>query len=125
MRLKESHRKQLIGTKGEELAAQILVSEGYLILGRNFRTAYGEIDIIAQKDTQIVFVEVKTRTNRNYGYPEDSITQSKRSHMLSSADAYIQEQDGGITDWRIDVIAIDCTPAGQICGYEWFENAIT
>lgn len=124
MRLNKS-RKQFIGSRGEDFASGILQSRGYQILARNFHTAYGEIDIIAVKDNELVFVEVKTRTNRNYGYPEEAITQLKRMHMINSVDAYLQEQSGVVTDWRIDVIAIDCTPNGEIVAYEWFENAIT
>lgn len=125
MRLPKSNKNRRTGAIGEEFAAGILLSSGYQILARNFRTPYGEIDIIATNGTQLVFVEVKTRSNRHYGFPEDAITQTKQAHMISSADAYLQDQPGDWSDWRIDVISVDCSSDGSITGYEWFENAIS
>jgi putative endonuclease len=100
-------RRQRIGQWGETRAAQYLEGKGYEILARNVRTAYGEIDMIARDRTGLVFVEVKTRTNLKYGYPEQAVTRSKMEHMVAAAQAYMTDHtDLEGWGWRIDVIAL-------------------
>ena len=101
-----SNSKQQLGRWGEDRAANFLVKKGYLIIERNARTKYGEIDIIADQEGMTVFVEVKTRSGTNSGYPEDSITYQKRRHLYNSALSYLQANPHLEGDWRIDVIAI-------------------
>ena len=119
-----SSRRQALGQWGESLAAEHLADLGYEILARNVRTPYGEIDLLARQDDQLVFVEVKTRSNRAYGDPETSITEKKRAHLIAAAQAYLQTHPAPNTDWRIDVIAIRKRPAGQAPEIVHFENAI-
>lgn len=95
-----------LGRWGEETAARFLVSKGYEVLARNYRTSYGEIDLIVCKERQLVFVEVKTRTSTQFGNPEDAVNDEKQAHMLAAAQAYLQENPTEEMDWRIDVIAI-------------------
>lgn len=118
-------RQQVIGKWGESLAADFLSKKGYKILARNFRTEYGEIDLIVTREDVLIFVEVKTRTSNEFGYPEDAITKQKREHLLDSAQAYLQNHPEFEGDWRIDVIAIwrkDRNAPQQIIH---FENALT
>lgn len=99
--------RQNLGKFGEARAAEHLLEYGYAILGKNVRTPYGEIDIVASKGPLTVFVEVKTRRSHTFGYPEESVTELKQERMMLSAQAYLQthpELDG---DWQIDVIAIE------------------
>ncbi|MDH5507960.1 MAG: YraN family protein [Anaerolineae bacterium] len=98
--------KQALGRWGEAMAAKYLSQKGYAIIERNFRTEYGEIDLVAKIEQTVVFVEVKTRTTPSYGYPEEAITAEKMEHMWAAAQAYIQAHSEAQTDWRIDVIAI-------------------
>lgn len=114
---------QALGRWGEQKAAAFLEKHGYRIIERNFRTPYGEIDIIAQRDSVYVFVEVKTRRSTSFGLPEEAITQRKRTHILASAQAYLQKKADLNSDWRIDVIAVQ-TEANQP-KITHFENAIT
>lgn len=72
---------QAIGANGEETAARFLISRGYAILDRNFRTRYGELDIVAQDGVQIVFVEVKTRKNADFANAAEAVTPSKRRKL--------------------------------------------
>jgi len=113
-----------VGVWGESLATEYLQGKGYDILGRNIRTPYGELDIIARKGWVTVFVEVKTRRSSVFGLPEEAITAKKRQHLIQSAQAFLQEHPEYEGDWRIDVIAIQKferkTP--KILHYE---NAIT
>lgn len=94
------------GKSGEDIAEQFLIEKGYEIIKRNFRFGKGEIDIIAKDDDYIVFVEVKSRKNYNYGEPEYAITKSKQRQLKRMAESYfyvngIQEQL-----CRFDVITI-------------------
>ena len=67
--------KQKTGQLGENLAIQYLMHKEYTILARNWRYGKGELDIIAKKDQYLVIVEVKTRTNKNYGEPFDDVSE--------------------------------------------------
>ena len=123
-----SKYRQSLGRWGENLAADFLVELGYEIIECNARTPYGEIDLVARQpgshDSPLVFVEVKTRASRAFGFPEESITLRKRTHMLEAAQSYLQahpELDG---DWRIDVIAIECQTSGFPPLITHFENAL-
>lgn len=98
--------QQRVGRWGEQAAADYLEKQGYVILARNFRTAHGEVDIIARQGNVLVFVEVKTRSSNRYGYPEYSVSPKKRMHLLSAAEKYIREHPEFQT-WRVDVIAVE------------------
>lgn len=98
--------RKSLGNWGEKIAAEYLLEKGYLILERNYRSSYGEIDLIVQIDKVTVFVEVKTRSSNRFGYPEEAVTRAKMEHLFSSAQAYLQTHPEISGDWRIDVIAI-------------------
>lgn len=100
-----SYRKHF-GKWGEDFAAEYLIQQGYSILGRNVRTPYGEIDLIAKDGDGLVFIEVKTRSSHEYGFPEEAISKQKIGHMLASAQAYLENELHWIGDWRWDVLAI-------------------
>jgi putative endonuclease len=120
-----SNRRKSFGSWGERLAAAYLERQGYVILERNARTRYGEIDLVTRQATQsgqaTVFVEVKARHSAAFGLPEAAITARKSQHLLESAQAYLLENPDLDGDWRIDVIAIRQVQAGeppQICHFE-------
>ena len=114
-------RNQAIGRWGEQAAADFLSRHGYEIAGRNVRTPYGEIDLIARKDGQTIFVEVKSRTSPSLGPPEMAVTPRKQAHMLASADYYCQQHE--IDHWQIDVIAVE--KRGGNTRIMHFENAVS
>jgi putative endonuclease len=116
--------RQKIGIWGESLAAEKLIANGYVIEDRNYRTPYGELDLIARKEDLLIFIEVKARTNGAFGMPEDSITKRKREHILQSIDYYLQERPDLVCDWRVDVIAIRGRPGLDNPEIVWFENAL-
>jgi putative endonuclease len=117
------NHKQTIGIWGEDLARSYLEEKGYEIVARNVRTTHGEIDIIANKDGLMVFVEVKTRTSHFFAYPEASVTQRKQTHMLLAAEAYLNQHPECSDSWQFDVIAIEGKPGGN-AQIEHFENVI-
>lgn len=102
--------KKEFGDAGEDIAADFLKQKGYKIIERNYRYGHGEIDIIAEDDNTLVFVEVKTRKNLEFGYPELGITKSKQKQVRKIAEAYLYEKNIIDTDCRVDVIAILNSP---------------
>jgi putative endonuclease len=98
--------RQALGRWGENLAADFLSQKGYHLLERNYRTPYGEIDLIIKKRSLLAFVEVKTRASDTFGLPEETITSKKRQHLIAAAQAYLQAFPSPTVDWRINVIAI-------------------
>lgn len=116
--------KQSLGKWGEEKAVDYLHSLGFVIWETNARTAYGEIDIVAEKDRLVVFVEVKTRRSKRYGPPEVSITDNKREKLIQSAMAFMQEHPELGNDWQIDVISVQHYKPGPP-DIIHFENAIS
>jgi putative endonuclease len=131
---------QALGAWGEAQAAAYLRSRGYIILDRNVRTPYGEIDLVARQFltainelnsreeeelSMLVFIEVKTRRTKAFGYPEQSIDQRKREHILASAQSYLQEHPELVEDWRVDVIAIQRFHSNRPPEIVHFENVFS
>lgn len=106
----ESERRKL-GTAGEELAAQFLIAQGYTILVRNLKTKYGEVDLLALDHQTLVIVEVKTKTDSSYGSAVEMITATKKQKLRMLA--YLTAANHKMTDYRIDVIAVDLQPPSQ------------
>ncbi len=82
-----------LGKKGEQAAATFMKSKGYKVLERNWRIYRHEIDIVAEDEEYIIFVEVKTRTTREWGNPEDFIGKGKIKRIVEAADLYLQDSD--------------------------------
>lgn len=95
------------GRAGEEAALRLLQIRGYKILARNFRSKVGEIDIIAQDGDVLVFVEVKTRWNREYGYPEEAVTTQKLRSIVRTAEYYKLTHPNTPDLMRVDVVAVE------------------
>ncbi len=112
------------GDKGEDLAVKLLESKGYTIIKRNYRYGKGEIDIIA-KDPQeegLVFIEVKSRKNLEFGSPEEAITKNKIRQLKRIAELYLYENEIKEILCRFDVIAI-LMPYNEKERIEHFVNA--
>jgi len=114
-----------IGALGEKIAAEYLTGLGYVIRERNFRSREGEIDIIAEKEDFLVFIEVRTRTSSSYGTPEESVTAQKKERLLALAEAYMEDCDDLPPSWRVDVVAVELRPNGEVSRLELIENAIS
>lgn len=100
-----------LGFSGETLAAHYLQNKGYEILRRNFTIRGGEIDLIAKQAGILVFVEVKTRTNKNFGAGDESINKLKKRRLARTIQRYL---DTCVTaqdpDYRVDVVEIELHP---------------
>ncbi|MCD6427606.1 MAG: YraN family protein [Caldisericaceae bacterium] len=95
--------KRSLGEKGEEIAVRFLKKKRIKILERNFRTPYGEIDIIGTDGKKVRFIEVKTRSSEKFGKPFEAVNKSKLRHIKNSALFYLNGKD---TDFEIDVISV-------------------
>lgn len=103
----KTYNSRNIGNNYEVLAAEYLERNNYTILARNFRVRAGEIDIVAQKDGYIVFVEVKYRSNMHTGAPEDSVDVRKRRQISKVALYFLNKYGYGIDiPMRFDVITV-------------------
>lgn len=98
--------KNIIGIKGELVAVNHLKQKKYIILETNFKNKIGEIDIIAKQNDTIVFVEVKYRTNANFGYPREAVTPYKQHKIRLVAQSYLQKKFGLDSKVRFDVVEI-------------------
>ena len=94
-----------LGKKGEQLAVNYLMNEGYKIVERNWRFQKAEIDIIATKEKMLISVEVKTRSNNDYGNPQDFVNSKKIKLMVLAMNEYILKRNLDI-ELRFDIIAI-------------------
>ena len=99
-------QKQSIGDYGEQLARAYLEKQQYVILTTKWHCQYGELDIVAQKNNVIVFVEVKARRGQAVQQAFAAITPSKQKKLVASAHLFLDEYAHDILDWRIDVIGI-------------------
>lgn len=79
----------LTGTAGEKMAAVYLTGHGFSIICQNWRHRHWEIDLIASKDNVLHFIEVKTRSNTKYGYPEDGVSKKKLKFLIQASEEYM------------------------------------
>jgi putative endonuclease len=116
-------KRKETGTIGENIAANYLSKRGYKIRERNYRTREGEIDIIAEKDGTLVFVEVRTKTSRRFGTAEESITERKKKRLIALAETYLSDCGEQPAFCRIDIVAIDLNAKGELLRLNLIENA--
>ncbi len=109
--------KKVLGKKGEDLVCKYLKKQGCKVLRRNYRTLFGEADIIAQDGDEIAFIEVKTRTSDRFGLPSEAVGKEKRRRYYKIAQCYWLEQ-GREPNARFDVAEVFAD--GRI---EYYKNA--
>jgi putative endonuclease len=117
------------GRAGESAGRSYVENElGYKILATNYRTREGEVDIVARDDATdspcLVFVEVKTRTNRAFGTGSEQVSAKKSLRLQAAAQGYLAENDLENSDWRIDLISIEMDRSGRVSHIEHIESAI-
>ena len=99
-------RTKNLGNAGENFAASYLEQRGYKILARNFRVRSAEIDIIAELDGVIIFVEVKTRSSDKYGLPIEAVNFRKQQKIIEAASVFLQDEKYCDSACRFDVVEI-------------------
>ena len=101
------------GRQGEEIAARYLQERGYVIIERNFRCAYGEMDIIARQGATIVFAEVRSRRSDDFGSPLESVGPVKQKKLSRIALCYIQKHRLQGRPARFDVLGVNIRADGH------------
>jgi len=95
-----------LGKCGEEIAVDFLKEQGYKIIARNYKSRFGEIDIIARDKDTLCFVEVKTRHSDKYGLPEEAVTRLKQRQIAKSALSFLKARALLDKKARFDVVSI-------------------
>jgi putative endonuclease len=122
---KTSDARQKLGQLGERLAMNELEQRGYRIIERNFRCRAGEIDLVAEEDEDLVFIEVKTRRGTAYGLPEEAVHSRKARKLQEVAYTYLDLHDLPNCSWRIDVVAVQFSSSGKLEELRVYQHAIT
>jgi putative endonuclease len=112
----------LIGRKGERLACRFLMRQGFDILARRFRGRHGEIDLIAFEGTTLVFVEVKTRSSRDYGDPWEFVDWEKQQRFRRTAEEFVARFDVAQYAYRFDIVSV-VRPGTQAEEVSLYRNA--
>ena len=115
-------RQKSLGNLGENLALKHLKSKGYRILTRNFSSKFGEIDIIAIHENDLVFIEVKTRFSQAFGPPEEAITPWKIRRIIKTGQYFKLLHPELPDSLRLDAVVIDLTPEGKLERVEILKN---
>jgi putative endonuclease len=127
--------RQKLGRAGEEMAARLLHEAGLVIVERNWRCPYGELDIVAHEDapdfanggilvTWLVVVEVRIRRGERFGTAQASVTATKQAKLRTVAQAYVQAVNWQ-GPWRIDVVAIQLDGQGRLLEKAHLRHAVT
>ena len=95
-----------IGSFGEALARDYLISKGYKILNMNFRNKFGEIDIICKKNNLLIFCEIKSRYSNSFGSPIESITCYKQKQIIKLSELYLISKKYYNFNVRYDIIEV-------------------
>jgi putative endonuclease len=115
--------KQL-GKIGEDLATEHLIRQGYKVLHRNYSTSLGEIDLVAYKNREYIFLEVKTRSSLSFGEPYLAVSERKKQKYRHLAMIYIQRECGQEPAYRFDIISVLINRQnGQLVQLDHFDNA--
>ncbi|MFZ3089299.1 MAG: YraN family protein [Nitrospirota bacterium] len=112
--------QKTFGETGEEMAVAFLKEKGYRIVEKNYRTPFGEIDIIAHDGPILVFLEVKARRNPTFATPLLAVNRRKQQHIVKSAMSYLFSKRIKDKGCRFDVVAITISDDVKI---ELFKNA--
>ncbi len=94
------------GNIGEEMAAKYLINKGYTILHRNWRHLHWETDIIAEKNSRLHFIEVKTRRTKKFGHPEEDVSKKKIENLIGAAEEFLLQY----SSWKLiqfDILSIN------------------
>lgn len=106
--------RQGVGRRGEDLAARHLQALGLTVIDRNVRFPWGEIDLVAREDSELVFVEVKTRIGDESMAPDEIVDARKLARLERLSAAYVERLGNPDVDWRVDVVAVVIGRDGRV-----------
>jgi putative endonuclease len=110
----QSDHRQGVGRRGEELAARHLQQAGLVVIDRNVRLPWGEIDLVAREGDELVFVEVKTRIGDASTAPDEVVNLAKLQRLERLAEAYVERLGDPDVAWRVDVVAVVLGREGRV-----------
>lgn len=113
-----------LGQWGEEHARRYLEGKGYSVLAINYRSRWGEVDIVARLGEELVFVEVKTRRGSAFGTTEEAVTHTKSQRLIATAQRYLEQEGLEQSDWRIDLIGVQLDQSGKLLAVNHLESAV-
>lgn len=113
-----------IGKFGQDIAAEFFLKKDYKILEKNFYSRFGEIDLIAEKDGQVIFAEVKTRLGHNFGIPEDALDNNKAKKIKETALEYLIKNNINSDNYRFDLIAVEIDKENKSAQIRHYKNVI-
>lgn len=113
--------KKDIGDKGEAFAVGLYEKSGYSVIKRNYHSRFGEIDLIAESETELCFVEVKTRNLSSLGNPSEAVDYRKRKKLTLTAMKYLSENEC-FKQPRFDVVEV-WQQEGKLVRYNLIKNA--
>ena len=116
--------RKLTGGFGEAVAEKYLKARGYSVIEKNFRTPFGEIDLIAERDGCVVFLEVKTRISERFGPPLSAITWQKKKKVMKNCQYYLKIKNMLWGPCRIDAMGIKLDRSYRIELMQYVKNAI-
>ncbi len=116
-------RHLILGKLGERHAARYLRKQGFVILTKNYRTSLGEIDIIAKEENILAFIEVKTRSTRMYGLPQEAVDDRKKRQLIRTARLFLKECGDLEPLCRFDVVAVSVGANGRAFDIDLIRNA--
>ncbi len=114
----ELSKKKKEGKEGEEIAQRYFASKGYKILAQNYRTRFGEIDLICEKGQTLIFIEVRRKTGKEFGEPIESVDRRKVEKIKRVAEQFLLERGIYDKEIRFDLF---CLKEGE--RFELIENA--
>ena len=94
------------------------------MLATNYRCRWGEVDIVARRGEELVFVEVKTRRGSVFGVPEESVTTAKSQRLVATAQHYLESNGLEQSQWRVDLVSIHLDVAGKLLAVNHLENVV-
>ena len=104
-----------LGKLGEQQALEFLLARGYRILERNYRTRYGELDLVAKESGAVCIIEVRSRSTAGFASAAESVTPAKQKKIIRAALAYLQERGLLEEKIRFDVVCVDNSgPKGEV-----------
>lgn len=115
--------KRIIGDAGEAFVAEYIKSKGFIISTRNYRTKQGEIDIIAENNDEILFIEVKTRSDGSFASPQEYVDRHKQMRIIAASDYYLMYNGVGLNP-RFDVAEVFLDNDGKM-SLNYIENAFS
>jgi len=116
--------RRSLGAAAEAFVAAYLEARGYTVRARNWRSPFGEIDLIVEGEGWLRFIEVRARRDDRFGLPEESLTGRKRRRLLQTALAYLGQLEGPEPCWRVDLAAVSLDPQGRPVSVTFVENVL-